>query len=138
MIAETEEIFKLLLENENAENVETTDAIQNVLTEDLEFFESLNNDFHKYQDTLLPNQVPNSTDFIKFLKEEMQWDRKNLEYVQTLASELDGHDGVGFINDIMYAQELSKLLDAFMLAVETGDVAEEVRAESAARTLYTD
>ena len=52
--------------------------------------------------------------------------------------ELDGPDGIGFINDIEYAQKLSVLLDAYMKALEEGDLAAEVRAEDAARTLYID
>ena len=55
-----------------------------------------------------------------------------------LAMELDGHDGIGFINDIEYAQKLSVLLDAYMAALEEGDLAAQVRAEDAARTLYID
>ena len=54
-----------------------------------------------------------------------------------MANELDGEDeGIGFITHIEYAQQLSVLLDAYMKALEEGDLEAEVRAEAAARTLY--
>ena len=53
----------------------------------------------------------------------MEWSETEITEVRNLAKELDQHDGVGFINDIEYAQQLSKLLDAYMEAVEQDDIA---------------
>ena len=138
LISETEDIFNSLLDMDQAvqNNVQPTEAIQDVLSEDLEFFEKLNNDYHQFKQSLLPNQQPTSAGFISFLKSEMEWKAEEIEYVQQLADELDGHDGIGFITDIEYAQQLSTLLDAFMKALEDGDPTAEIRAEDAARTLY--
>ena len=72
------------------------------------------------------------------MRDELNWGESDLDYVQSLADQLDGVSGIGLINDIEYAQDLSKLLDDFLLALKSGDVAAEIRAEGEVRTLYTD
>lgn len=123
---------------ENADQIVPRDAISEVLgmTDELVFFENLNNDFHLYKDSLSEGQELTSADFIAYLRDELKWSKVDLDYVESLAEELDTINGVGLINDMQYAQELSRLLDAFMDALNNGDVAAEIRAEGAARSLY--
>lgn len=100
LIAETESLYSELFEMESGHGLNQNEAIRDVLSGDLQFFEDLNNDFHLYEQSLLPNQPPTSADFIKFLRDERQWNANDIAYVQVLADELDAHDGIGFINDI--------------------------------------
>ena len=57
LLKELEENLGDLLDSEEAaaNNVHSTDAIQDVLTEDLDFFQRLNDDYHQYKASLLPN-----------------------------------------------------------------------------------
>ena len=140
---EVQENYSAPLETNKAQGIVPREAAMSEtfgLTDELIFFDNLNSDYHLYKESLPEGEEPTQEGFIAHLRDELKWSEVDLEYLQTIAAELEGAlgPGTGLIDDIQYAHELSTLLNVFIDAVKDGDVVAEVRADGAVRTLYHD
>ena len=87
--AEYKELYATLLEMENADKIVASEAITDVLgiTDELTFFDNLNSDFHLYKESLPEGQEASSEGLILYLREENNWSKTDLDFVQNLADE---------------------------------------------------
>ena len=94
-----------------------------LLETDIKSYMQLGEDFGRYLEWLPKHHDPITNEsFFKYIKDNLNPSKGYLESIERLAEESDGEADYELVQDLLFAANLNKMIEAFIKALDESDI----------------